>query len=317
MQPEKTSPIHFAAGMGTYLMWGLFPLYFALLHPAGSIEVIVHRAFWGMLACLVVLAFTKRLGQVWALIKDFRTSLYLMLAGVLIVVNWTTYVYAVLGGYTVDAALGYFINPLVTVALAVLVLRERISLAQGIALGLGALAVLVLLIGLGRLPWISLLLALSFATYSLVKKKVAHRVDAVPGMVMETLTLVPFLGIYFAYLVWQGKDSFHVMAAHPELAPAGGWVTHLLLLIGSGVLTVIPLILFAFAAKGVSLGTIGLMQYVAPIMQLIIGVAVFHEPMEPARWVGTFIVWLALIFLSADTFYRIAKTRRMIRKARD
>lgn len=315
MQPEKTSPLHFAAGMGTYLMWGLFPLYFALLHPAGALEVIVHRAFWGMIACLVVLIITKNMSQVWALIKDVRTSLYLMLAGLLIVANWVTYVFAVMNDHTVDAALGYFINPLVTVALAILVLRERISFAQAIALVLGVAAVIVLLVGMGRLPWISLTLAISFASYSLLKKKVASRVQAVPGMVMETLTLVPFLAAYFFYLVWKKEDSFHIIATHPDLAPPGGWIAHLLLLIGAGIVTVIPLILFAFAAKGVPLGTIGLMQYITPVMQMIIGVLIFHEHMSNIRWAGAAIIWVALIFLTADSLHKITKARRIARKA--
>lgn len=297
--PGWSTRSYFLLGLSTYFLWGLFPLYFHRLAPAGALEVIVHRAGWGLIFCLLVLLFTGKLGQLRKIWADRKSFGALLLAGLLVGINWTTYVYAILNQATVDAALGYFINPLVTVALAVVVLRERLSLAQGVALGLGAIAVAVLVIGLGRLPWIALVLAATFGLYSLVKKNVATAVGPLAGMVVETAAVTPLLLGYFGWLWWQGQTSLQ------RLADAGQpWAGHLALLVGAGILTMIPLIMFAKSAQGLPLGVMGLLQYVAPVMQLIIGVWLFHEQMEPARWAGTFIVWGALIILSIDMWRR-------------
>lgn len=259
---SQIDPRSLLMGIAVYIMWGFFPLYFHSLAPAGSFEVIVHRAIWGLVACLVMIALFRRWDRLRAVIADREVLWRLSLAGVLIVINWTTYVYAVQSGHTVDAALGYFINPLVTVALARFVLKEQLSLPQKVAVGLGASAVVVLVVGLGRLPWVSLVLAFSFGFYGLVKKRVANRVPPLEGMVVETAAVTP------------------------------------------------PLLLFARASRGLPLGVMGLIQYIGPCLQLIIGILVFHEPMEPARWIGTAIIWLALVVMSADWIGQVVKGRR-------
>ena len=309
---SQIDPRSLLIGIAVYIMWGFFPLYFHSLAPANSFEVIAHRAIWGLVSCLVMVALFGRWNRLRAVIADREVAWRLSLAGVLIVINWTTYVYAVQSGHTVDAALGYFINPLVTVALARFVLKERLSLAQKVAVGLGAGAVVVLIIGLGRLPWVSLVLAFSFGFYRLVKKRVADRVPPLEGMVVETAAVAPPLLAYYGYLAATGATSFHVLAADPSAGP-NAWLWHLLLLVGAGVLTVIPLLLFARASRGLPLGVMGLIQYIGPCLQLIIGILVFHETMEPARWIGTAIIWLALVTMSADWIGQIVRARRVKR----
>lgn len=307
--PRDIDPRSLGLGIFAYVLWGFFPLYFRALEPAGSVEIIVHRAVWGLVSCIIVIAIFQRTAKLKAVLADRDATIRLAVAGLLILVNWTVYVYAVQTGHTVDAALGYFINPLVTVTLAWLVLRETLTPAQVIAISLGAVAVVVLIVGLGRLPWVSLVLAVSFGLYALVKKKVAAKVPPLEGMAVETATVTPLLLGYYAYLTFTGATSFHVLS---QSEPAGSkmWVWHLLLLVGAGVVTMVPLLLFARAARGLSLAILGLIQYIAPIMQLLIGILVFHEQMEPARWVATGIIWVALLILSADWIRQIARGRR-------
>ena len=306
---SRIDPNSLLMGITVYIMWGFFPLYFHSLAPAGSFEVIVHRAIWGLIACLIMIALFRRWSRLRAVLADREILWRLSFAGVLIVINWTTYVYAVQSGHTVDAALGYFINPLVTVALARFVLKERLSLPQKVAIGLGAAAVVVLVAGLGRLPWVSLVLAFSFGFYGLVKKRVANRVPPLEGMVVETAAVTPPLLAYYGYLAATGATSFHVIAADPS-ASANAWIWHFLLLVGAGVLTAIPLLLFARASRGLPLGVMGLIQYIGPCLQLLIGIVVFHEPMEPARWIGTAIIWVALVIMSMDWISQIIRGRR-------
>lgn len=310
--PDAIDPASLALGLGCYVMWGFFPLYFHALAPAGALEVIVHRAVWGMVFCLLALTVTRRLGALRAAVRDREVLTRLSLAGALIVVNWSTYVYAVQSGHTVDAALGYFINPLVTVALGLVVLHERISRAQKVAVGLGVVAVVVLVVGLGRLPWVSLTLAFSFGFYALVKKNVALRVGPLEGMAVETAAVSPFLLGYYAWLAAHGTTSFDAIA-RGEGTMAWGW--HLAMLVGAGFLTMVPLIMFAKSAQGLPLGVLGLIQYVSPVMQLLIGLFAFHETMEPARWVGTAIVWVALVVLGVDWVGQIRRARRLTRAA--
>lgn len=306
---DDIDPRSLGLGIGTYVIWGFFPLYFHALQPAGPLEVIVHRAVWGLVFCLLAIAALRHGRALRAAVRDREILWRLSLAGALIVVNWSVYVYAVQSGHTVDAALGYFINPLVTVALGLVVMHERISPAQKVAVGLGVVAVVVLVIGLGRLPWVSLVLAFSFGFYALVKKKVAMRVGPLEGMTIETAAVSPFLLAYYGYLVATGSTSFHALA---RTEGAMAWPWHLALLVGAGFLTMVPLLMFAKAAQGLPLGMLGLIQYVAPIMQLLIGLFVFHETMEPARWVGTGIVWAALVVLSADWIVQVRRARRLV-----
>lgn len=278
-----------AAGITAYALWGVLPLYFPLLAPAGAAEIIAHRVVWSLLFCLVLLLVTRTWTGFVAALRDRRTLGLLAVAAVLLAVNWLVFVFGVLTDRVVDAALGYFINPLVTVALAVLVLRERLRPVQWVALGFGALAVVVITAGYGQLPWIALTLALSFGFYGLIKNRVGRSVAAIPGLAAETLVLAP---LALGYLVVLGVDGTGTFAAY------GPW--HAVALVSSGVVTAVPLLLFNSAARRLPLSVVGLLQYLAPVLQLLIGVLVLHEQMPVARWWGFALVWVALVLLTVD-----------------
>jgi chloramphenicol-sensitive protein RarD len=280
-----------AAGMAAYLLWGLFPLYWPLLAPAAAVEILAHRIVWSAVFAVVVLAPT--LGFAWVRHLGRRRLRLLALAAVLITVNWGTFIYGVNAEHVVEVSLGYFINPLVTVALAVGVLGERLRRAQWAAVAIGLIAVVVLAIDYGRPPWIALTLALSFGCYGLVKKQAA--VDGVQSFAVESALLAPFA---LAWLVWIGHTGDGTFTTDG----AG----HVALLVGAGVVTAIPLMLFGVAAVRVRLSTIGLLQYLAPILQLLIGIFVDGEAMPASRLAGFALVWLALAVFSADAL-RLAR----------
>lgn len=275
------------AGVGAYALWGALPLYFPLLEPAGPVEVIAHRVVWSLLVCVALLLLTRTWGAFVAILRDARLLLHLTVAAVLLAVNWLVFVHGVTTGHVVDAALGYFINPLVTIALAVLVLGERLRAVQWVAVGFGAAAVVVITVGYGRLPWIALVLAVSFGLYGLIKSRVGPRVAALPGLAAETAVLVPVAAGYLLWLHAAGAGTF-----------APGW--HGAALVGTGVVTAVPLLLFNTAARRLPLSTVGMLQYLAPVLQLAIGVLVAGEHMPPARWWGFGLVWVALVLLTVD-----------------
>jgi chloramphenicol-sensitive protein RarD len=283
-----------AAGLGAYGLWGVFPLYFPLLEPAGGVEIVAHRVLWSLLFVAVLLTVRRRWAQVVAVLRDRRSLLILAAASVLIAANWLTFVYGVNSGHVVETSLGYFINPLVSVVLGVVFFAERLRFLQWVAVGIAAVAVVVLTLDYGHPPWIALTLALTFGTYGLMKKLV--RVEAVPGLLVETAWVaVPAL-VVLLVLHAQGQGSF-----------GGHGAGHALLLASSGVATAVPLLLFAAATRRIPLSTVGLLQYVTPLMQLSIGVFVDGEAMPPARLAGFAIVWLALIVFSVDSL-RSART---------
>ncbi|MFF2621778.1 EamA family transporter RarD [Oerskovia jenensis] len=276
-------------GAGAYVLWGGMPLFFPLLQPAGPLEIIGHRVVWSLLFCLLLLLVMRQFPAYRAAFRSRRTVGLLAIASVLVATNWTVYVYGVLSGHVLDAALGYFINPLVTVLLAVLVLKERLRPAQWVALGIGTAAVVILTIGVGQLPWIALTLATSFGLYGLVKNRVGRDVDALPGLAVETTLLFP---VALGYLVFLGITGTGTFAAEGT--------GHALLLASSGVVTALPLLMFGSAARRLPLSLVGMLQYLAPVLQFLVGLLVFHESMPPARWAGFSLVWLALIVLSVD-----------------
>jgi chloramphenicol-sensitive protein RarD len=277
-----------AAGLSAYLLWGCFPLYFPLLEPAGGVEIVAHRVVWSLLFVALLLTALRRWALVRAAVTDPRTMLVLTGASVLIAANWLVFVYGVNSGHVVETSLGYFINPLVSVLLGVVVFAERLRPLQWVAVALAAVAVAVLTWDHGRPPWIALALAATFGGYGLLKKLV--RVEAAPGLFVETavafLPALAFLGVLHA----TGRGT---------AGEAG--TGHLLLLLASGVATAVPLLLFAAAARRIPLSTVGLLQYVTPLMQLALGVFVFHEPMPPARLAGFAIVWAALAVFTVDS----------------
>jgi chloramphenicol-sensitive protein RarD len=275
------------SGLGAYAMWGLFPLYFPLLEPATGLEIVAHRVLWSLLFIGLLLVALRRWSHVRAAVTDRRTLLVLAAAAVLIAANWLIFVYGVNSGHVVETSLGYFINPLVSVLLGVVGFSERLRPLQWAAVGIAALAVAVLTVDYGRPPWIALSLALTFGLYGLMKKLV--KVEAAPGLFVETALVAVPAGVVLAVLHGGGTGTF---------GQAG--TAHSLLLISSGVATAIPLLLFAAAARRIPLSTVGLLQYLTPLMQLSIGVFVYDEPMPPARLAGFAIVWLALAVFTAD-----------------
>lgn len=274
-----------AFGVLAYGLWGLFPLYWPLLEPAGAVEILAFRIVMSAVTVAALLAAGRRLGGVRRL---GRVALRrLAAAGLIIAVNWGTYIYGVNNHHVVETSLGYFVNPLVTVALGVAVLGERLRRVQWAALGLGAVAVLVITADYGRPPWIALALALSFGTYGLVKNRVG--VAAPEGLLVESLVLAVPAGAALAVLGARGQASFvHAGAGHD------------LLLASSGVVTAVPLLFFAGAASRLPLSTVGLLQYLAPVLQLAVGVGLRHEPLPPAQLAGFALVWAALAVLTAD-----------------
>src|SRR5918999_2336956 len=287
-------------GIAAYALWGLFPLYFPLLKPAGAIEILGHRMVWSLLAMVAILAIWRHWSW-WRRLTRRRLGL-LALAGLIITVNWFTYIYAINSGQTIEASLGYFINPLISVLLGVIVFRERLRPWQWAAIGLGALAVVVLTADYGRLPWIALVLAGAFGTYGLIKKFAST--PSAESLTVETLVLfLPALGFLLTMEV-QGSGTF----GHEGTSQA-------LLLAGAGLLTVVPLLLFNGAAIRVPLTAIGMMQYIAPVLQFLIGRFIQHEAMPTSRWVGFLLVWSALVILTVDGLRAARRTRRAARAA--
>jgi chloramphenicol-sensitive protein RarD len=276
-------------GVGAYGAWGLFPGFFPLLKPAGAAEILAHRIVWMALLMVIVVAALRRLGDLRRMTG--RVWLLLAAASGLIAANWVIYIYAVNNGHVVDAALGYFINPLVSVALGVLIFRESLNRAQLFALLVAVLAVLILAVELGAPPWISLGLALSFAFYGLVKKVVPT--DPRVSVGVEAALASPFALVYILVGVAAGQQAF---------LSNGPW--HTVLMIASGPVTAIPLLLFAVAARRLPMVSLGLLMYLTPVMQLSWGVFIGNEPMPPARWVGFVLIWLALAVFTGDAIYR-------------
>jgi len=284
-------------GFLAYAIWGVFPLYFAALKPAGAWEILAHRILWTLVLCVGILAIRRDLAWSRQLLRRPRLGLGVTIAALLIAANWVIYVTAVITGRTTEAALGYFLNPLVTVALGVIVLRERLRPLQWTAVAIGAVAGLYLSIAGGQFPLIALSLAFSFAAYGLVKKRVGASLDAMHSLAAETAVLFPVAVVLLAVLVARGETTFTL---EKPLHPA--------LLLLAGVITAVPLLLFAAAARRIPLTTVGLLQFITPVLQLLCGVLLLGEHMSAARWVGFAIVWVALAVLTLDSV--LARPRR-------
>jgi chloramphenicol-sensitive protein RarD len=290
-------------GAGAYAIWGVFPLYFHLLAPAGAWEILAHRILWTLLFCGAVLAVRRDFGWCRSVFGNPAMLGAVTLAGLLLATNWTIYVAAVVAHHVTEASLGYFLNPIVTVAIGVVVLRERLRPLQWVAVAIGLTAGVYLTIDLGRPPWIALGLAFSFALYGLMKKRLGTSLGALQSLTSETAALVP---VALAVLVWvgvRGETTFTLdYPAHP------------LLLASAGLVTAAPLLLFGAAARRVPLVTIGLLQFVTPVLQLLCGVLLLGETMSTSRWIGFGIVWIALLVLTFDSI-RSVRTRRRLADA--
>ncbi|MET1064852.1 MAG: EamA family transporter RarD [Arthrobacter sp.] len=294
-------------GIGAYGIWGLMPLYFFLLQPAGAVEIVAGRVLWSLLFCVLLITITRSWRVLGAAFRTRTVIFPLTIAAVLIAVNWLTYVYAVTTGQAVEASLGYFINPLVSVLLGVVVLKEKLRPLQWAAVGIGFIAVGVLTVSYGKLPWIALTLAFSFGLYGFVKKRVGPRADAITSLTVETIVLAPVAAVTMIILALTGAATLAAYGA-----------AHFWLLAASGIITAVPLLFFGASARRLPMTTIGLLQYFAPVLQFIVALAVFHEPMTADRWVGFGVVWLALLVLTLDMLLAARKngaTRKLARAA--
>jgi chloramphenicol-sensitive protein RarD len=273
-------------GFGAYLLWGFFPLYIRLLKPTGAVEILAHRVIWSAVFVALLLAGARNWRFLRSLAHRPRVLGGIAVAAALIGVNWGAYIYGVNSERVVETSLGYFITPLVTVLLGVVALRERLRAMQRAAVAIGAAAVVVLTADYGRPPYIALTLAASFGSYGLVKKRLG--LPAAEGLLVESGVLtLPAL----AYVTW--------LTAHGDAR--FGDAGHTALLVLAGAVTAIPLLMFAGAANRVPLIGLGILQYIAPVLQLAIGVLIFHEPMPPARLAGFALVWAALVVFTADS----------------
>jgi chloramphenicol-sensitive protein RarD len=287
--------------LAAYLLWGVLPLYFLQLEPTGPWEVVAWRIALSFVFCLILLTVLRAWRPFLAIVRQPRLLALTAVAGVLIYVNWQTYLIGALTGHVIETSLGYFINPIVTVLLGVTVLRERLRLVPWIAIGLSVVAVLVIVVGYGSFPWIALTLAFSFGLYGLVKKQIGPSVDAVSGLTLESFWLLPVAAVQLV-----------VVAATTGLTMGANGPLHTSLLAAAGVITAIPLLLFAAGARRAPLTVMGLIQFVAPIIQFVIGVSVLHEPMTVERWIGFSLVWLALIMLSVDSLVAARRRRPLV-----
>jgi chloramphenicol-sensitive protein RarD len=289
-------------GVAAYLLWGLFPLYWPLLKPAGAVEILAHRILWSLAFVAILLWRTRGWATVRTIVADRRKRRLLAGCAVVITANWGTYIWGVNSGHVVETSLGYFINPLFTILLGVVVLHERLRRVQWVAVGIASLAIVVLTVNYGRLPWIALVLATSFGLYGYFKKRAS--VGAVESVAVETGFLaVPAL-VTLLLIQLQGNLAFAQHSAGNSL-----------LLMLTGVVTAIPLLLFSAAARRLPLSVIGLLQYLAPVLQFAVGVGIDHEKMPAARWIGFVLVWIALAVLTIDGVRTQRRAGALVRAA--
>jgi chloramphenicol-sensitive protein RarD len=288
-------------GIGAYALWGFFPIYWKWLQHVSALELIGHRITWSFVILLVVMTVTKRWNKFRQATTSSRVRLIFFLAAVLIGINWLVYVWGVNSGYIVETSLGYFINPLVSVLLGVVILKERLRPWQWVPIGLAAVGVIYLTVLYGSLPWIALTLAFSFGLYGLVKK--AAPLGPIQGMTLETgILLIPAAG-WLVFTQVRGDGAF----LHTGIVSD-------LLMVGAGVVTTVPLLMFAAAAQSIPLSLVGILQYLAPTIQFLIGVLIYDEPVSPARLVGFVIIWIALILYAIESWLNGQRRKKNSRK---
>ena len=292
-------PAGIAFASSSYLLWGFLPIYFVLIASVGPFEIVAWRIVLSLAFCAILVTIVRGWRRLGALFRDRRAMAWLTFASIVVAVNWTVFVFATTSGHVIEGSLGYFINPIFTVLLGVILLRERLRPAQWAAVGISAVAVLGLTFGYGSVPWIALILALSFGLYGFAKNRVGPKADAIGGLAAETAILTP---IAIVVLI--------VISTTTGLRMFDGDPTVTILLLFAGIITATPLILFAAGARRIPLSYLGLLQYLGPMLQFITGVVFLKEPMPLERWIGFGIVWLALIVLATDTVIHGARTRR-------
>lgn len=311
MNPTSTQADNSRAGLlygiTCYTLWGVFPLYFIQLEFAPALEIVAHRILWSLLLCVGLLAVTRRMPEFFAVLRNPRQLGSLAIAALLITCNWLTYVYATNNGQVLQASLGYFINPLLTILLGVVLLRERLRSMQWVAVAIALLAILVIAVGQGGPPWLALTMALTFGFYGLSKKLAGRSIAPIPSLTVETLLVAPLAIIALIWMTEHGDSHFLVHG-----------LSSALLLSSTGIATTVPLIAFAAAAHRLPLSMLGVLQYIGPILQFIVAVAVMHEVMSPARWIGFGLIWVALALITVDALHnsrRNVRLRRAIESA--
>lgn len=276
-------------GLSGYLFWGGMPLIFAAAAPATSLEILAHRILWSMVFCLFLLVVARGYRRVIAAFRNPRVFWTLAAASIVVAINWFGFLLGVEWGRVLEISLGYFFNPLVTVFLGVVFLGEKLRPLQWIAMAVGTLAVVVIAVGYGQIPWLALLVSFSFGLYGLIKNKVGGRVGALEGLTVESTVLTPFALVVIGWFVLSGNSHFGTEG-----------LGHTLIMLSLGPVTAIPLILFGAATRRVPLSWVGMMQYITPTMQFILGVTVLGEEMSTTRWIGFFIIWSAVVILTVD-----------------
>ncbi len=301
-EPRSEISKGFLYGIGAYGIWGILPLYFIMLAPAGPVEIVANRIVWSLVFCGVLLTVMRSWRPALAAVRNPRILGALTFAAVLIAGNWLIYVYGVTSGQTIEAALGYFFNPLVSVLMGVILLKERLRPLQWVAMGVGFLAVVVLVVVYGSVPWIALGLAFTFGSYGFVKKRVGPRVDSISSLSIETAVLAPLAGGFMIWLAASGNGT---------LLSEG--TAHFWWLVSAGIITAVPLIFFGAAAGRLPLSSLGMLQYMTPTVQFIIALVLLNEDMPLERWLGFSLVWVALIILTVDML-RTTRTNRYLRR---
>ena len=285
--------------IGAYVLWGVLPLYFLALVPTGPWEVVAWRVLLSFVFCLILLTVMRGWTALFAIIRRPALLGWTALAGVLIYANWQVFLIGTLSDRVIETSLGYFINPIFTVLLGVLVLRERITTLQAVAIGIAAVAVTVIIVAYGAFPWIAVSLTASFGLYGLVKKRIGAAVDAVSGLTLESFWLIPIAVV--TLIVVAMTDGITFGAVSP---------LHTALVAGAGVATAVPLLLFAAGTRRIDLSLVGMFQFITPIMQFLVGWALLGEPMPLERWAGFVLVWIAIIVFVIDLLLQKRRGRR-------
>ena len=292
MKRKSESSVGLLYGLSAYLIWGSFPLIIAAASFADPFEVVVWRVVFGFIFAALLVSIVGGWKEILQIVKSAQRLKWVAVASLMIYINWVVYVVAVATGNVIESSLGYFINPLVTVLFAVLLLKEKLRPMQWVALSIGAVAVVVLTLDYGRLPFIAIALAVSFGIYSLAKNRVGKKIPALQSFTIESGLVVPVALVQ----LWLVSQSAQIMLFSGYVETS--------ILVGFGILTAIPLILFGAAASRVPLSTIGFIQYLTPTIQFSIGFFVFGEPMPAVRWVGFALVWVSLAILTIDALKR-------------
>jgi chloramphenicol-sensitive protein RarD len=285
-------------GIGAYLLWGIFPVYWKLLEAVPAIQIISHRIIWSFVLLALILFITRQWRSFRSAALSRKVVLIYLVSAILLSINWLTYIWAINAGFVLETSLGYFINPLLSVLLGVLFVREKLRPLQWLPIGLAAIGVIYVAISYGQFPWIALTLAISFGLYGLVKK--VAPLGSLFGLTLETgLLFLPAVA-FLVILEWQGQGAFlHVPAVSN------------LLMIGAGLVTTVPLLLFASAAQRIPLSTLGILQYINPTIAFLLGLFLFHEPFNLSLLIGFSIVWLALIIYWGENFLASRKARSL------